>query len=203
LDCDDPHFRVTGDDPAVLERTCRVAAQARKKLATCSVLVDRPIEFTVRDRVEGETQDCLALYRCGEDKIEILSPSAMSEMRDRDSPFAPIPDTEFWDSIIAHELTHAAYDRVPCPFSSCTATAEYASYAMQVWSMPNKEQQIFGRDSQLRIKPTRDAISAIILALAPDRFALISWRHFEARPDPCGYMQTIMEGDLYFDREPF
>lgn len=200
--CDDPLFQVSGADTNAVERTCKVAARARAKLATCGVTLNRPIEFQLRDRVEGAYGDCLGLYHCGEDRIEILAPSAMSLAREDESAFAAVSDSAYWESVIVHELTHAAYDAVTCPFSTCVATTEYASYAMQVWSLPDDEKVRFGEGITLRTKPTRDAISAVMLFMSPNHFALLSWLHFQSRPEPCAYMQHIMEGQIFFDREP-
>ena len=202
LQCRDPIFRVTGDDPIVLERTCHVAALGRSKLAACNVLLNRPIEIRVLERIKPASGECLGIYHCGEDTIDVLSPSAMSSAREPESAFAAISDDVYWESVIVHELTHAAYDVVPCPFSDCVATSEYVSYAMQVWTLPEAERPHFGKGIELRTKPTWDAISPLILFMAPNRFAVLSWLHFQARPDPCSYMQSIMDGNMYFDREP-
>ncbi len=201
LRCDDPTFHVTGSDAATRERTCSVSGEARLKLATCGVEVNRPIRIELKDRVSGEISDCLGTYHCGEDLLELLTPDAMRAARANDGAFGAVSDTAFWESVIAHELTHAAYDRVHCPFPSCVATSEYAAYAMQVWTLPKKDRTMFGNGIELNTKPTRDAISAMIWYLAPDRFAVIAWQHFQARPSPCGYMQSIMDGGFFFDRE--
>lgn len=73
---------------------------------------------------------------------------------------------------------------------------------MQVWSLPEAERDLFGVGTELRTKPTRDAISAVMLYMSPDHFALLAWLHFQARPDPCRYMQNVMDGNTFFDREP-
>ena len=200
LQCADAKFLATAEDPAILNRTCQVAAMTRSRLAKCGVHLDRPIEITVSDRVENKFGSCLGIYHCGEDKLQVLTPSAMSRARKSVGPFALISDDVLWESIFAHELTHAAYDAVSCPFLSCIATSEYAAFAMQVWSLPIEERDRFGANIELKSQTTRDAISAIMYFLAPDRFAVIAWGHFQARPDSCAYMNEIMRGELFFDR---
>lgn len=125
----------------------------------------------------------------------------MKTARDNDGAFSRISDHALWDSVIAHELTHAAYQRVNCPFPSCIATSEYAAFAMQVRSLPSEELERFGRSEPPKTKPTRDAISATMYLMAPDLFAELAWRHFDSRPDQCTYMEWIMTGNIFFDRE--
>lgn len=202
LTCADPQLRVTGSEPEVRARTCTAAMEARKQLASCNVTFDRPIEINIVKEFNDVLSACLGLYYCGEDRIEILSPSDMSTTRDRDGSFELVADEAYWKSIIAHELTHAAYDTVTCPFPTCVATAEYAAFTMQVFSLPHDQQTLFGETVKLKSKPNRDAISAMILFMSPDHFAKFAWLHFQEREAPCDYMQLIMNGQIYFDREP-
>ncbi len=203
LQCDDPLFQTSGDDLATLEQTCRAASEARQSLASCGVSLTRPVEIEVTEVVDSEFGPCIGLFHCGEDKIELLSPSAMSEVRDRTGAFAEVSDTAFWESVIAHELTHAAYDTIICPYSSCITTSEYAGYAMQVWSLPKDERERFGLGLDVQTIPRREAFSPATLFFSPDRFALLAWRHFEAQRDPCALMRRIMAGTEHFDSEPF
>lgn len=202
MDCQDTGVSVTGPDNEVIAHTCQAVTRAQDRLAQCGIALTRPIEIHVLDRVRGTIGDCLALYHCGEDRIDILHPSAMRIARETSSAFAPVSDGAYWDSVIVHEVTHAAFESVRCPFSSCVATSEYASYAMQVWLMPEAEQTLFGSNIDLQTKPTRDAISAMMYYMSPNRFALMAWLHFQAQPDPCAYMQAIMNGEVFFDLEP-
>lgn len=200
--CPDPLFRVTAETENLARQTCDALSRARTTLESCSVTLATPVEIAVTERVDGEFGPCLGVYHCGEDRIELLSPTAMSELREADSAFGPISDTAYWESILLHELTHAAYDRVKCPFTSCVATTEYAAYAMQVYSLPPEQQARFGENITLKGDVHRSAISAMMYFMSPDRFAKYAWLHFEAQSDPCGYMGQIMDGKVFFDREP-
>ena len=194
-------FLVKATSADLAERTCQSAANARGSLSSCGVHLDEPLSISVVEKIEGIGGSCLGLYHCGEGRIEILAPLAMSAARDRDGAFSRISDQALWESVIAHELTHAAYQKVTCPFSSCVATSEYAAFAMQLRSLPPIELERFGEGNAIEVKPSRDAISATMYFMAPNRFAELTWQHFTARPDPCTYMGWIMTGDIFFDRE--
>lgn len=72
---------------------------------------------------------------------------------------------------------------------------------MQINSLPLNELERFGKQVALQIAPTHDAISELMYFMSPDRFAKLTWLHFSTRPDPCGYMEMIMKGNVFFDRE--
>lgn len=199
--CANPLFVAVGTDTDTLARVCRIASDTLTYFEACGVPLNRSIEIELIEAFEGPMKHCVGLYRCGQDKIEVLTPDALSEKRDRAGAFVEISDQAYWESIIVHELTHAAYDVVACPFLSCVATSEYASYVMQVRSLPYEERRLFGQTIQLRGVPTDDAISPIMLFMAPDYFATLAWQHFQNRDDPCAYMTYIMQGDLFFDRD--
>ena len=200
--CADPLFLVEAEDPDLVAQTCESAAAGRRELLSCGITLDTPVEITVVDVIEGTLNPCLGVYHCGEDRIVLLSPEAMERARLPDSAFAGISQAAFWDSVLVHELTHAAYDKVKCPFSSCVASSEYAAYAMQVRSLPPEEQARFGKQVTLKSKPSSAGFSAMMYFMAPDRFAKSAWLHFQSRPDPCGYLSYIMNGDIFFDMEP-
>lgn len=197
--CPDPIFTVRADDAALVARTCTAAEAARKSLASCGVILDRPIEIEVMDVLDEAMVDCLGLYRCGADLVMVLTPAALSETRDRDGSFAPLSDAALWDSVIVHELTHAAYDGTACPFETCAVTAEYAGYAMQIRALPPSERALIAR-SLPPGEALADPISAATLFLSPDWFSQAVWRDFQTRDDPCGFMRSIMAGEVFFER---
>lgn len=201
--CADPLFKVDADTPELADKACTAAMSARAFLAQCSVVLDTPVSISIEESLGGDLGDCLGIYHCGENRLQVLSPEAMAAAREDTGAFAGLSEAALWDSIFVHELTHAAYDsKVSCPFSECVATSEYASYAMQVLSLPPDERDAFGASVALSGPPTSDMFSAVMLYMAPDRFAKTAWLHFQSRPDPCDYMGKIMRGQIYFDREP-
>lgn len=201
LRCDDPRYRVEAASKEIAARTCRSIAAARDSLSSCGVRVPESLEIKVVDIIKNVNGSCLGLYHCDLGQIEILSPKAMAAKRATDGAFAGISDDALWDSVLVHELTHAAYQDVDCPFQSCIATDEYAGHVMQVQSLPPEELERFGDMVNLKGAPNGNAISALMYFMAPERFAKYAWLHFQSQPDPCRYMQLIMAGEVFFDRK--
>ncbi|MEQ9243332.1 DUF6639 family protein [Roseovarius indicus] len=198
LTCPDPTFTVTADDPVIATRACTAAGHAQSTLGTCGVTIDRPVAIEIRDTLS--TDNCLGLYHCGEDRIEVLTPSALSH-HVKDGPFAALDRAAYWASIIVHEIAHAAYDTVKCPFSACVGTAEYFAYTTQIASLPAAEQRSFERATAIEGKVSRDRFSAVVAMMAPGRFAGLAWAHLNQRPDRCAYLRFILDGRIFFDSE--
>lgn len=198
LSCDGGQVGVAGADAQLAMRMCRVAETALEDLAACNLAIDRPVTISL---VDALPPGCMGLYHCGEGLIELLPPEAAAAARAPDSPFRTLSPEAFYDSLIVHELTHVAFDAVPCPLADCPATAEYLAYAMQVRSLAPENVAAFEAASNLDGPVSGSDISFVILQMAPNLFAAEAWAHFAARPDPCGYAGLIAEGTIRFDRE--
>ncbi|WP_157771549.1 DUF6639 family protein [Thioclava nitratireducens] len=198
--CQTAALTVEGGTPVARDRICRIAAREIPKLAACNVMV--PEGLTIRFD-ETLPEDCIGLFHCGEAFVRLLPPDLMAESRKPERAFSGVPDDLYFDSVVVHELTHAAYDKVECPFSDCSATAEYAAYAMQVRSMPIAGREAFEAAAVVDHRITREELNATYYTLSPDRFAQKAWLHFIQREDGCDHMGQIMGGAVFFDEEPF
>lgn len=186
---------------AYTERVCQIAASAIAELSTCSLPVTRPISISLSRELE---ELCVGLYHCGGDRIEVLHPDTLAEKVAESAVFSGLATMEYFDSIIFHEMVHAAFDEVPCPFERCTATSEYLAYALQIRNLDDDERRRIGLGEVPEEKVSSQKFSAIMVFWAPDRFAVNAWAHLMQRPDPCGYVARIAAGDVRFDTEtPF
>lgn len=198
LECDGMPITVRADTPELAMRVCNVARTSLADLASCGVSLSLPHTIEIVDDIKS---DCMGLYHCGTQRIEVLSPGTMAKRRLPDSAFSDIPTDRYFDSIILHELTHAAYESVPCPYGTCTANAEYVAYAMQIRSLSDVDRSAFEASYAIDREISGDEFSAITYFMAPDRFAQKAWAHFTQRPDGCGYVKQIMNGTIMLDRE--
>jgi hypothetical protein len=198
MTCEGGQIEVFAPDAALAERVCDVAETAARDLLQCHVKITEPLSISL---VNSLPEHCVGLYHCNEGLIEVLVPEALDEVRTSDSAFAEVPTDTYFESVIVHEMTHSARDAVRCPFSSCVASDEYAAYAMQIRSLPPDARAAFEADLDMETPMSRDALSAIMLAFSPDRFAQRVWVHFNQRTDPCGFVQGILDGRIFLDRE--
>jgi hypothetical protein len=186
-----------GDSAALI---CNIATRATDDLASCNLTV--PAQVTIA--VIPELMDhCRGMYHCGKGRIEILAPDAYAPLRaeEQSSAFASVSDGAFFESVIRHELAHAALDSMPCPFASCHVGEEYVAYTMQIRFLPEADLIAFEKEIPRDGPVSRDMLSWVMLMMAPETFARRAWRHLEAQDDPCGFIGQIARGEVLLDRE--
>jgi len=197
LPCSGSGISVEAQAPALAERICRIAVDTAAFLSRCGLPLGGAVEIRV---VPTLPEGCTGLYHCGEGYIEVTDPASLAGHRAPDTRFAAIPTAAYFDSIVAHEIAHAAMDAVPCPFGTCEVTEEYVAYATQIATLPEAARTAFFAAEE--VGPARRAdLSLALLKLAPDLFAAKAARHFAERPDSCGYLATIGRGEIVLDRE--
>lgn len=200
LSCDGIPLIISAPSSEIARQTCQAATRTLPILAQCGVILSQPQAIEVVQTLPG-FPDCMGIYHCGKNTINILTPSAVERLRRDDSAFHAIPSAAYFESILAHELAHAAYDAVPCPYPNCLLTSEYVGYAMQVFSLPRTDQKLFEADIDLENRVSRYEISIIGLLMAPENFPRKVWAHFVQRKDGCAYVADMMRADFYLDKE--
>ncbi len=199
LDCfADGRVSITGGEPALEQHVCDVVGAALPELASCNLPLTAPLSIEVIDDLPG---DCVGMYHCGEERIEILSLDDTAAVRSADSPLRDLDDAAFHDSVIVHELAHALHDQVPCPLESCIVSAEYVAYTMQVRSLTPDAIAAFEERGGIEGRVSRDDLTLMMLFMAPHRFSATAWAHFTQRPDGCAYIGQIMSGAILLDSE--
>lgn len=196
--CPDVDASVETDSPELAARVCAVVEEETESLAQCNLVVPLPLTIEVQPSLE---QGCLGLYHCDTSLIELLDPASFAEAISDQGPFAAIPVEGYYDSIVAHELAHAAYDERNCPLESCLVNQEFIAYAMQVRSLSPEDRALFEAASPINPDEALSYLSEVMHAMAPQRFATTAWWHFARQQDPCGYVGSIVAGDVLLDRE--
>lgn len=200
FDCPGTPVTVEAESSEDATPICTAITDALQTLRTCNVPLTHGVTVIQRDALQP---GCMGVYHCGEEEIELLTHAAMETARDPDNSLAFVDTQAYFNSILAHELAHAAFDTVPCPFDSCLATHEYVAHVMQVRSLPAADIARFEAAIDMDTPLGRDTINPFIYLMAPDAFLGRAWAHFRQRPDPCGYIGEIMSGRVVLDRERF
>ncbi|MFD1344611.1 DUF6639 family protein [Litorisediminicola beolgyonensis] len=197
LACGDLGVTVAAETEALGVQICDHVEAAFAILGACDL--PRPDPGLRIETVSELRADCVGLFHCGEALIEVLTPEQLAEKRSKTNLFAEIPLAEYFRSVVLHEVVHAAYDGTDCPYDDCPATAEYLAYALQIGALSPEHRAPFEAGGGAEAQVPRDAINAMVLFMAPDRFAMRAWQHYSQREDPCGYLQGIFSGVTVFD----
>ncbi|PHP64635.1 hypothetical protein CSC94_23335 [Zhengella mangrovi] len=191
-------IRVMANEPGLKERVCRAAAHAFETMADCRILQPPEIEISV---VSGIKENCVGVYHCGENRIEVLPPSAMVGLMEKTDFFAALEPGIYFDSVVTHELSHAAFASTPCPYPSCHVTSEYFAYAMQIRSLSKADRARIELGLDLTVKVPDKDIHDLLLVLAPADFARRVWQHISNQQNACAFLRKLIMGEKRFDRE--
>ena len=195
--CADGLVAVDAGEP-LASLMCQSAERAVQELARCNLPLKSTIDLTVSPDLERKS--CVGVYHCGENRIEVLPPEIL-ESAERDTAlFYGLDATTYFQSVIFHEIVHAAYDGTPCPFGEiCRATTEYLAYSLQIRALDEKARATMQLTEIPEIPIRNDEINLMILFMAPDTFATKSYTHLMQQPDPCAFVGEIAAGRVYFD----
>jgi hypothetical protein len=178
---------------------CDAAARATQELASCNLEVPPGVTIEVTRSIPGE---CYGLYHCSEDLIQLLPLDAYETYLtgNPDSPFGHISPQVFFDSVLRHELAHAALHEMPCPYVACPATQEFVAYSMQIRFLPEADRAPFDARAATSERPTTsDNVNVMALMMAPEHFIEHAYRYLSEQDDPCGLIGSVARGDVNFD----
>lgn len=196
-ECASGRVTVSAQSEELAQRICDVSDAAAEQFATCNLeFPAEPISIFVLDELP---LNCFGVFHCGKNRIELLTPRVMAGKRAEDSIFTDLPPLVFFDSVVVHELAHAAFETMKCPEGNCTAAAEYVAFAMQFMSLPPELRSTVADPERARREVSRDELMPFIYFLKPDLFATRVWAHFQQQPDACGFIGQIVRGEVELD----
>jgi len=186
------------EDSELALKICAASDKALAVLENCSLPTPEPVNI---EAVETIPEDCVALYHCGENRVEVLAPDRLAKHRNPDGLFTDLTDEALFDALIAHEMAHAAYETPPCPFFDCRVTSEYVAYSMQIMSLSAVDRAAVEARIAMDENVSFDELNVILLFMAPHTFTAKAWAHLNQRPDACAYMGQIADGLIRFDND--
>lgn len=184
------------------EAICSAATVATMQLASCNLTVPAPITVEISRTVPG---DCYGLYHCDDQLIQLFPVEAYATHLSGapQSPFGHLEPEVFFNSVLRHELVHAALDGTHCPFESCRATQEFVAYTMQIMFLSDIDRAPFDlRRAEAERPATRDSVNTIILMMSPETFIDNAYAYLMQQGDPCALIGAIARGEVVFDH-PF
>lgn len=180
---------------------CEAATRAKTLFADCAVPA---LTGQVTIRVVGEMPaGCLGLFYCDTQLIEVLSPDVMQDARSPQSIFSDVATNAYFQSIVVHELAHAATYGMPCPFDGCSVGPEYIAYLMQMKSLDPAARAQLTASIDIAAPVSFDGFHPLILMMAPDAFSQRVWAHHHQQDDPCGFVDALIRGDIFLDVDIF
>lgn len=181
------------------EAICVAAEDAKGQLASCNLPVTQTVTVEITRALPG---NCFGLYSCEENLIQLQPLDAYADLLSEEPgiPFGHLEPEAFFNSILRHELAHAALDGMPCRFEACPATQEFVAYNMQIRFLSDSERAPFDIFVASTVEPViRERINALVLAMSPEIFLRNAYAYLASEDDPCDLMAEIVRGEVLFD----
>ncbi len=192
--CGGASVAVRAPSLALARSVCTGVDKTMLLLEQCGLGLSGPVRITVADDLPNLSHACFGYYDCDSGRILVRSPDSIADVSAESDLYLGLDPQVVFESIIAHELAHAAFAHVACEDAACLANHEYVAYAIQMWSLPPSVRDglvaAFGQDAP--VEPMR--LNALIAVMAPHKFAALAWQHFNEDGHGCGFVQDLATG---------
>jgi hypothetical protein len=178
---------------------CAAAEDALRLLGRCDIQARRPLRIHILPEVRHPFGGTVFGLFDPRTQVVLVSSSASIPALVADTPYARLPQTTFYKSLVVHEVVHAVLHQNYRQQPSTRAAYEYPAYALQIASMPAKE-----RDELLAsLLDSRDrhghlVFSDNILLFDPFFFAARAYEHLSASERGCPNLHALLQGNADF-----
>jgi hypothetical protein len=188
---------VTAASPEQRALVCSAAKEALRLLGRCEISVRRPLHVEIMSEVRHPFSGAIfGLFDIKQDKVLVTQEANLPALVN-DTPYAKLPQRDFYRSLIVHEVIHGVmHQNLKRPASS-HAAYEYPAYALQIESLaPSVREQFLQSFEHDAIRA--DAIfNDTILMFDPFFFAAQAYHHFRAG-DGCAHLNALLDGEVAF-----
>lgn len=198
-DCEGISIHAPSVDQNEVESVCRAAHHAIELLRQCGIETSKGINISVQEKlVHPSGFPVFAFFHSPENQIEITDFEAFKKLIKPDSAYSKLPARALYESLIAHEVTHAiAYQLIQD--SNCPNVAhEYIAAVIQMSSMDEDARQIF-LDAFPRTTPVElEMFNDFTFYSSPQWFVANAYRHFYQTDKGCQFLLDILSGEVQF-----
>ncbi|SNS81930.1 DUF6639 family protein [Tropicimonas sediminicola] len=194
--CPDPLLRIDAPPGSDISRLCEVATAARDDARVCGIDQRKPLDIVLKDEVDFAAGHALAAFDCRNNSINILPPELMAASISENDGYAGLSTERLFRSVLTHEMAHALLHQTldGCPVAS--VDHEYVANALELAAMPPLDRERLLEAVDLHWEVTPEMISLSVYMLAPRRFAVTAWLHYESHG--CEAIEGILDGSYSF-----
>jgi hypothetical protein len=197
--CAEAPVEVTASSADERRLACSAASDALQLLGRCKISPRRPLQVHILSEVRHPfSGPILGLFDTKQERVLVTQPANIAALV-RGTPHEVIPESDFYRSLIVHEIIHGVlHQNLKRPATS-HAAYEYPAYALQIESLPPSVRDKFLRSFMGENVATNDFMfSDSVLFFDPFFFAARAYEHFKASPDGCAHLQALLEGEVSF-----
>jgi hypothetical protein len=189
---------VTAASPEEHHHACSAANHALQLLGRCGIALQRPLRVEIMSEVRHPfSGQIFGLFDIKQEKVLVTREANIPALV-KDTPYAALPQRDFYRSLIVHEIVHGVmHQNLKRPAAS-HAAYEYPAYALQVESLPPQVRNTFLRSFDQTAIADKSLFNDPVLFFDPYFFAARAYHHFKASPNACTHLTALLEGEVPF-----
>ena len=194
VSCESALATVSAPNRMLADSVCATFEETQSLLGQCELEVSKSINIEVFDALPSVSNACFGFYEYDTNRISLRSPDSIATVIEQSTLYEGLDPKTVFDSIVVHEVSHAAFAQTAFDDAACLANHEYVAYVMQMWSLPPSiRSEIVDRFGQVEpVAPQR--LSEIVAVMAPAQFAALAWQHFNEDGHGCDFVQDLVIG---------
>jgi uncharacterized protein DUF6639 len=179
---------------------CSAAATAVQLVGRCGIALRQPLQVEVASEVHHPLRHgvILGFFDTKRERVLVTQEANVPALV-KGTPYAALPQRDFYKSLIVHEVVHAVMHQNLKRPAATHAAHEYPAYALQIESLAANVRDTFLKTfDQSAVKADATPFTDLILFFDPYVFAARAYQHFKASPDGCAHLRALLAGEAPF-----
>jgi len=197
--CPEAPVDVTAASSEERRLACSATSDALQLLGRCGISLRGPLQVKIVSEVRhpfGRTA-IFGLFDTKQERVLITQEANILALV-KDTPYAQLPQHDFYRSLIVHEVIHGVmHQNLKRPMTSHAAN-EYPAYALQIESLPASVRDQFLQSFDQQAIRADTMFNDAVLFFDPYFFAARAYGHFKASADGCAHLAALLEGEVSF-----
>jgi hypothetical protein len=196
--CPDAPVDIAAGTPDERRLACSAANHALQLLGRCNISLRRPLHVQIMSEVRHPlTGVIFGLFDTKQERVLVTHEANIPSLV-KDTPYAELPQRNFYRSLIVHEIVHGVMHQNFKRRPTSHAAYEYPAYALQIESLPPVVREKFLRSFDRAAMRSDFIFNDSVLFFDPYFFAARAYAHFKASADGCAYLAALLEGEVSF-----
>jgi hypothetical protein len=183
---------------------CSAASDALQLLGRCGISLSKPLHVQIMSEVRHpfSRTAIFGLFDTKQERVLVTHEANIPSLV-KDTPYARLPQRDFYKSLIVHEVVHGVMHQNLRRPAASHAAYEYPAYALQIESLPPSVRDEFLQSfDQAAFDAGPIVFSDPVLFFDPYFFAARAYHHFKASANACAHLSALLEGEVAFIAPP-
>jgi hypothetical protein len=178
---------------------CSAAHDAVQRLGRCEIPLRRPLDVQIVNEVRHplSREPIFGFFDTKRERVIISREAAIPSLAEG-TPYAELPQRDFYRSLIVHEVVHGVMHQNLKRSATSHAAYEYPAYALQMDSLPPDVRDRFLSAIPNRARSGELVLNDAILFFDPFFFAVHAYEHLKSAADGCAQLHALLEGNASF-----